>query len=312
MARPRTAARAAVCSADVPTSRAAQPGTAPRDHERALVLLALCGLLWSTAGVLIKLVDWNAAAIWSARSAIAAITLYAIRRPSLARISGAEWRAACALAATTGLFILANKLTTAANAILIQYSAPIWVALLGAWLLGERASRLDWLTIGAVLGGIALFFFEQLTLDHVAGNLVALAAGVAFAFSVTSLRRVALTPGLAGPSDPLRPMVLGNLIGAVIGAPFMLMSAPPGLTGWTALLALGVVQQAAAYLCYAWAIRHATALEATLIVVIEPIMSPVWVAIVFGESPGPWALAGGAIVVGAVTARALISRARSA
>lgn len=292
----------------MPASRAGQPRGATRDHERALALLALCGVLWSTAGVLIKLVDWNVAAIWSARSAIAALALWAIRRPSLARISAAEWRAACALAATTGLFILANKLTTAANAILIQYSAPIWVALFGAWLLGERASRLDWLTIGAVLGGITLFFFEQLTFDHVAGNLVALAAGVAFAANAMAFRKVALSPGAAGPSDPLRPMFLGNLIGAALGAPFMLMSAPPGLTGWTALVALGLVQQAAPYLCYAWAIRHATALEAMLIPVIEPILSPVWVAIVFGERPGPWALAGGAIVVGAVTTRALLGR----
>jgi drug/metabolite transporter (DMT)-like permease len=272
------------------------------------VLLALCGLLWSTAGVLIKFVDWNAAAIWSARSAIAAIALWAIRRPSLERITAAEWRAACALAATTGLFILANKLTTAANAILIQFSAPIWVALLGSWWLGERATRLDWLTIGTVIGGITLFFFEQLTFDHVAGNLVALAAGVASAVNVTSFRKVALTPGLTGPSDPLRPMWLGNVIGAVLGAPFMLISAPPGLTGWTALLALGLIQQAAAYVCYAWAIRHATALEATLLPVIEPIMSPVWVAIVFDERPGSWALVGGAIVVGAITLRALLGR----
>jgi drug/metabolite transporter (DMT)-like permease len=277
-------------------------------HDRALLLLALCGVFWSTAGVLIKLVDWNAAAIWSARSAIAATALYAVRRPSFARISAAEWRAACALAATTGLFIVANKLTTAANAILIQYSAPIWVALLGSWLLGERASRLDWLTIGAVLGGITLFFFEQLTFDHVAGNLVALTAGVAFACSVTALRQVALTPGRAGPSDPLRPLLLGNAIGAVVGAPFMLVSSPPGLTGWGALVALGVIQQAVAYLCYAWAIRHATALEATLVPVLEPILSPVWVAIAFGERPGAWALAGGAIVVGAVTARAWVGR----
>jgi drug/metabolite transporter (DMT)-like permease len=296
-------ARSRILRGAVPTS----PSTR-RDHEQALVLLALCGLFWSTAGVLIKLVDWNVLAIWSARSAIAAAALWAIRRPSLAGISAAEWRAACALAATTGLFILANKLTTAANAILIQYSAPIWVAVFGAWLLGERASRLDWLTIGAVLGGIALFFFEQLTLDHVAGNLIALASGVAFAANAMAFRKVALTPTPTGPSDPLRPMFLGNLLGAALGAPFMLASPPPDVTGWTALLALGVVQQAAAYLCYARAIRHATALEAMLIPVIEPILSPVWVAIAFAERPGPWATVGGAIVVGAVTARALAGR----
>lgn len=283
---------------------------AARDHRQAVALLALCAVLWSTAGVLIKLVEWNPGAIWSTRSAIAAIALWAWRRPSFARISAAEWRGACSLAATTGLFILANKLTTAANAILIQYSAPIWVALLGAWLLGERATRLDWLTIVTVIGGIVLFFFEQLSFDHVAGNLVALGAGVAFAVNVVSFRQVAVTPGATGPSDPLRPMLLGNLIGAVLGAPFALASPPLAATGWGALVALGLFQQAAAYLCYAWAIRHATAIEATLVSVIEPILSPVWVAIAFGERPGPWAVLGGAVVVGAVTARGLILSAR--
>lgn len=287
-------------------SRAPAVRDAARDHRRAVALFALCAVLWSSAGVLIKLVDWNAGAIWSVRSAIAATVLWAWRRPSFARISAAEWRAASSLAATTGLFILSNKLTTAANAILIQYSAPIWVALLGAWVLGERASRLDWLTIVTVIGGIVLFFFEQLSFDHVTGNLVSLCAGVAFAVSVVSFRQVALTPGAIGPSDPLRPMLLGNLIGAALGAPFLFTSPPPGATGWAALAALGLFQQAAAYLCYAWAIRHATAIEATLVSVIEPILSPIWVAIAFGERPGPWAALGGAIVVGAITARGLL------
>lgn len=278
--------------------------TTTRDHERALVLLAACGLFWSTAGVLLKLVAWNAAAIWSVRSAVAAVALGAIWRPSLRGISGAEWRAACALAATTGLFVVANKLTTAANAILIQYSAPIWVALFGAWFLGEPARRRDWLTIAAVLVGIALFFFDQLTLDHVAGNAIALASGVAFAINTMSFRKVAL----AGTGDPMRPMWLGNVIGAVLGAPFALTSAPPDATGWAALVALGLVQQTAAYLCYARAIRHATALEAMLMPVIEPIASPIWVALAFGERPGPWALAGGLIVVGAVTLRGWYGR----
>ncbi len=277
-------------------------------HRTALLLLALCGLFWSTGGLLIKMVDWHPLAIWSARSAICAAMLYAYRRPSFRGISRGEWAAACALAATTGLFIVANKLTTAANAILIQYSAPVWIALFGTWFLGERATRLDWLVIVTVLAGITLFFFEHLTLDHVAGNLVALGAGVAFAFSAMTLRKVAISHTVAVPVDPMRPLILGNLLGAVIGAPFMLMSEPPDATGWAALLALGLVQQGAAYVCYAWAIRHATALEAMLIPVIEPILSPLWVALAYGERPGPWALAGGIIVVGAVTLRAALGR----
>jgi drug/metabolite transporter (DMT)-like permease len=113
------------------------------------------------------------------------------------------------------------------------------------------------------------------------------------------------------PVDPLRPLLLGNLLGAALGAPFMLMSAPPDATGWVALGTLGVVQQAAPYLCYAWAIRHATALEAMLIPVIEPILAPLWVALAVGEQPGRWALVGGGIVVVAVTVRGTVGRGKS-
>jgi drug/metabolite transporter (DMT)-like permease len=281
-------------------------------HRTAILLLALCGLCWSTGGLLIKFVDWHPLAIWSARCAICATMLWLVRRPSLRGIRRGEWAAAVALAATTGSFILANKLTTAANAILIQYSAPVWIALFGTWFLGERATRLDWVTIGLVLGGIALFFQDQLEFDQVAGNLVALGSGVAFAASAMTLRRVALSHTEAAPVDPLRPLLLGNLIGAVVGAPFAFLHAPPDATGWAALLALGVFQQGTAYLFYAWAIRHTTALEAMLIPVIEPILSPIWVALAFGERPGPWALVGGSIVVGAVSLRAIVSaRARA-
>ncbi len=278
--------------------------TTTAEHRRALLLLLACGLFWSTAGVLIKFVDWHPGAIWSARCAIAAVLLYAIRRPSFDAISRAEWGAAIALAATTGLFILANKLTTAANAILIQYSAPVWVALLGRWFLGERTSRLDWLSIGMVLCGVTLFFFDQLSFDHAAGNLVALMAGVAFAFGAMTMRMVGRNPS----SDPIRPLLLGNLMGALLGAPFWLFGDLPDVTGWAALLALGLVQQAAAYFCYAAAVRHATAIEVMLIPVIEPILSPLWVAIAFGEWPSGWALVGGSVVVAAVTLRGVLGR----
>lgn len=274
-----------------------------QEHRRALFLLALTGVFWSTAGVLIKLVDWHPGAIWSARCAIAAVLLYAIRRPSLVGITRAEWGAAVALAATTGLFILANKLTTAANAILIQYSAPIWVALFGRWFLGEKARRIDWLAIVLVLGGSTLFFFDQLSFDHTAGNIVALVAGISFAFGVMTMRMVGRTPG----SDPIRPLLVGNLIGAALGAPFW-SAGLPDAQAWSALLALGLVQQAAAYFCYAYAVRHATAMEVMLIPVIEPILSPLWVAFAFDEWPSRWALLGGSIVVGAVTLRAVLAR----
>ena len=282
--------------------------TTRSEHRRALLLLALCGLFWSSGGLLIKFVHWHPIAIWSARSAFAALLLWIVRRPRLSGITRGEWAAAIALAATTALFIVANKLTTAANAILIQYSAPIWIALLGRWFLGERVSRLDWLTIVLVLGGIVLFFADELAPGYAAGNLVALAAGIAFAFSTMTLRRVALAHTDDRPVDPLRPVLLGNALAAVLGSPFLFLDAPPGPDGWAALVALGVVQQGAAYLAFGWAVRHATALETMLIPIMEPILSPLWVALAVSEIPGPWALLGGAIVVGSVAARAVLAR----
>lgn len=288
--------------------------TSQAERTRALMLLALCGVFWSSAGVLIKFVSWHPLAIWSVRCAISGAALYAITRPSLRGLTRAEWGVAVTHAATTGLFIAANKLTTPANAILIQYSAPVWVAMFGAWMLNERARRADWLTIVVVLSGIALFFLDQLEFSHMLGNGIALLAGMVFALNTMLLRLISARAVVAPAArrNPLRAVVVGNMLGAVIGAPFCFMHAAPDATGWLALLGLGLVQQTAAYLCYGWAIRRVTALEGLLVPIVEPILSPIWVMAIFGQRPSHWALLGGVIVVGAVTARAVLSLRRPA
>lgn len=272
------------------------------DRTSAVLALVLVGVLWSTAGVLIKLVPWSPLAIWSARSAIAALVLIAVARPSWRGITRHELAAGFALAATTALFVAANKYTTAANAILIQYSSPAWVALLGAWLVRERASRADWLTIAAALVGVVLFFVDRLTLSHTFGNLLAVAAGIAFAAHAVLMRKLALLG-----QSTLRAIIVGHLLAAVLGAPALLSSSQLGAEGLGAILALGFLQQALPGLAYAWAMRRVTAMEGMLLPTIEPILSPVWVWLVFGEQPGRWALLGGVIVVGAVTARAALA-----
>jgi drug/metabolite transporter (DMT)-like permease len=272
------------------------------DRARAVLVLVAVGLLWSTAGALIKYVAWPATAIWCLRSGIAAVVLIAVFRPSWRGITRTEWMSAIALAATTGLFILANKWTTAANAILIQYSAPAWAVLFGAWWLHERATRLDAITIALALAGVGLFFMDQLALDHVRGNVVALIAGVTFATNVVLLRKIALD----GEGSALRAMILGHVIAAVIGLPFLITAPPLSAEGWGAILALGLLQQALPTVLYAWAIQRVTAVEGLLIPIIEPIASPLLVWLAHGESPGGWALVGGAIVIGAITMRGLV------
>ncbi|MDS4022634.1 MAG: DMT family transporter [Candidatus Competibacter sp.] len=266
-------------------------------HRRALLFLVATALLWSLGGVLIKWVDWNPVAIAGTRSLIgAALVGLAFRHElrfdgSLAQIGGAV-----AYAGTVVLFVIANKLTTAANAILLQYTAPIYVALFGPWFLGERASRRDWMILLVMMGGMVLFFLDDLSLDGYLGNGVALASGLCFAWLTLFLRRQ--KDGFPVPS-----LLLGNLLAGVIGLPFMFQSMPD-LSSWVGLLLLGVVQLGLPYILYALALRHVTAVEGILIPMIEPVLNPVWVFLMMGEAPSPWAIVGGAIILGAVIFRA--------
>lgn len=267
-------------------------------HRRSVLLLVAAALCWSLAGVLFKHLAWSGLAAGAGRGLIAAVFLILVCGRSLRFTwSPLQLGAAVAYAACTILFALANKLTTAANAILLQYTAPVWVALLGAWLLRERATRADWVTIFVVLGGLALFVYDGLRLQNLGGMLVALSSGVAFAFMTVLLRK-------QKDASPVESIILGNLIGFAIGLPALLAAPPLPPSGWLVLGLLGVVQLGLSYLLYARAIRHVTALEAVLIPVLEPILNPLWVLLAVGERPSGWSLLGGAIVLGAVTLRA--------
>ncbi len=270
-------------------------------HTRSLAQLMLAALCWSLGGVLIKNVDWPPLAVAGGRGLIAAAFLGATSRGLKFRWSPVQLGAAVAYAATTVLFVVANKLTTAANAILLQYTAPVWIALFGAWFLGERATRADWLTVGAVLAGMALFFADGLQFSGVTGNVFALASGVSFAAMILMLSR----QKNSGP--PLESIILGNLIAFAIGLPFMVRAPLPSAGGLGALMVLGVVQLGVSYWLYARALRHVTALEAVLVPVVEPILNPLWVLLALGEKPSGLALVGGVIVLTAVTLRAVAS-----
>ena len=266
-------------------------------HARAVGLMAAAALCWSLGGLLIKSVAWPPLAVAGGRGFIAAAFLAVFAPRFRFTWSAAQIGGAVAYAATTILFVTATKLTTAANAILLQYTAPVWIALFGAWFLGERATRADWLTIAIVFGGMGLFFCDDLRLAGFAGNLIALASGVAFAAMTLLLRKQKDTSAEES-------IFLGNLLAGVVGLPFMFSAQTfPSVRGWIALALLGVVQLGVSYLLYARAIRHITALEAVLIPVIEPILNPIWVLLALGERPGPLSLLGGVIVLSAVTAR---------
>ena len=270
-------------------------------HTRSVGLLVGASLCWSIAGVLFKYVEWPGLAAASGRGLIAGLFLLVVCWRSLRFTwSPMQLAAAAVYAACTLLFAMANKMTTAANAILLQYTAPMWAALLGAWFLHERPTKGDWLTIAVVFGGLGLFLYDGLQLGQLAGILVAIASGIGFAGVPIMLRKQP-----AG--STVEPLILGNLLGALIGLPALLSAPALPASGWGALVLLGVVQLGLAYLLYSRAIRHVTALEAVLIPVLEPVLNPLWVMLAVGERPSARSLVGGAIVLGAVLARAIVS-----
>ena len=158
-------------------------------HYRAVGLALAASILWSSGGLFIKWVTWNPLAISGARSAIAIVVLLIALRRVQFSWSFAQVGGAVAYTVTVTLFVVATKLTTSANAILLQYTAPVYAALFGAWFLGERISWLDWATIAVVIGGMILFFFDRLTPGGMLGNVLAITSGVTYAGLVTFLRK---------------------------------------------------------------------------------------------------------------------------
>jgi len=265
----------------------------------AVILLLITAVLWSSGGVLIKFISWNTIAIAGMRSAIASLIMIAVVGTPKLTWSKVQIGGAIAYMATVVLFVMATKLTSAANAILLQYTGPIYVALFGRWFLGERTTRLDWITIGVVLLGMTMFFMDSLTADGMLGNSIAIASGVAFAWLALFLRK----QKAERPEDSI---ILGNWLAALIAVPFMVSNGMPSAESWIGLILLGVVQLGFSYILYARAIRHVTALEALLIPIVEPILNPVWALLLIGEKPGTYAIFGGIVVISAITLRGIL------
>ncbi|MCJ7499813.1 DMT family transporter [bacterium] len=266
-------------------------------RKNAILLLLGAALCWSLGGVLIKWVDWNPMAIAGARSSIAAVVVWAAFPRMKFTWSAYQIAGALAYAATMITFVVATRMSTAANAVLLQYTAPAWVALFSAWFLKERVRRSDWATISIVLGGIVLFFMDRLTFSGFWGNLAAIASGFSFGWVFLLFRR---QKELA----PYGSLFLGNVLAGVICLPWMLQDVPDP-KGVLGLVLLGVVQIGLAYILYSVASRHVRAIEAALILLLEPLLNPVWTFLAIGEVPGPWAMVGGAIILGVITFQAI-------
>ena len=259
-------------------------------------MMLASALLFSTGGTFVKLMpDLPALAINGARCTIAGLMVLAYLKATggKLKITKGTLLGAFCISATTNLFIFANKLTTAANTILIQFAAPIFIILLTMLLFRERPRRLDIITCFAVFAGIALFFLDSLGTGRMLGNILALISAVTYA-GVFLMNRI---PG----GDSFSSAILGHLTSGLIGIPVLLGHGAVEPQNITLLVAMGVFQMGLGYVCFCIGIKKTAPVSASLISGVEPIANPLLVALVVDEIISPASAVGGVIVVGSIT-----------
>jgi drug/metabolite transporter (DMT)-like permease len=262
------------------------------ERRKAILFLMLAAILWSTSGVLVKVIDWQPMAILAGRSLFTSFVflVYLRRIPT----KWTRWKVLAAVASilTQFLFVTSTKLTTAANAIFLQYTAPIYVVLLAFWFLREKPSRTDWVSMVIIFLGLLLFFGDKLSTEGFYGNILAVLSGVTSALMVVSFR--AQKDG-----TPAESILIASLLMTIFGFPFILQETWT-VTNWLIIAYLGVFQIGLAFVFFTKGIKHIPALEANLVGTLEPVLNPLWVFLFLGESMGSFALIGGLVVLGGV------------
>lgn len=269
--------------------------------RRGMGFIASAAVLWSSSGLFIKLLPLGPMTIAGARSGVAALTMLAVlwargeRR--ILRLDSLTFGAAAVYTGVLTLFVMATKLTTAANAIFLQFSAPIYLLFLEPLVLKTPFRRRDLVAVAACLACLGLFFLGKLQAGHLLGNLLALASGLCLAvFTLLLKMRHQRFPE----DHPAGPIVLGNLLVAVVCLPWL--GSLASITGPQAsmLLYLGVFQIGFAYLLFSAGVRQSSATAAVIISTLEAVLNPVWVFLGIGERPSPLALLGGLAMLGLI------------
>ena len=266
----------------------ARTGRPARRPARKLVFAA--ALFMSIGGLCVKMIPWQALSINSFRSLLSVVVLLAFARLShhRLRLSPGVLLGGLAVFGATTLYTVANKMTTAGNAVLLQFTAPIFVILFSWLVFREKPHRRDIVACLCVFGGVCCFFLDSLGSGRLAGDVVAVIAGVSYCW-VFMMNKL---PG----ADPLCSAILGHGLGGLVGLPSLVQESQFTPTALTCGVLLGVVQMGLAYACLTTGIRYVKPVTASLVTGIEPVLNPILVALVVGEVLTPLALVGGAIV----------------
>ena len=254
--------------------------------------LLLTGILWSTSGLLIKLLSWNPMVIASLRSLFAAATMILYMRKKII-INRRTVLGALPLTVAMILFIVANKLTTAANAIMLEYTSPVFTLIISALALRTRIHKREIFVVVMAMAGISLFFIEKVSVGGMLGNVLALLSGVSYA----GMYFFSSTYG----DEAMHAIILGHLFCFMIGLPFIFTEHTQfSFASAGAVIAMGIFQLGLPCILFASLMKHTTPFKGVIITMVEPLLNPVWVYFGTGEIPGVLAIIGGAVVIGAI------------
>lgn len=273
-------------------------------RKNGIIEMLICATLWSIAGIFMKLLPWNGFAVASLRSMFAGLTIaiYMFLSKRKLKISRKTIVSGVLTGCVYTCFACANKLTTAANAIVLQFTSPVFIVIFSALFSHKKISRLEFITVVLTLAGIALFFFDKLESGYIMGNIVAIGAGMFMA-------GMFLTVGDLEGDARFTAILIGQSFTFLIGLPFVLTTHPEITFVTVGVVAiLGVFQLGIAYILYIKASESCPPLACCLLGGLEPLLNPVWVMLFDGETPGIYAFFGGIIVIVTVTLYLIKSR----
>lgn len=275
------------------------------DKRKGELMMVACGVLWSMSGITMKYIEWSPLLIVGGRGVFSAVIIYVSMMMSgySLKVTKKSLGIAFLTFMNLVLFVSANKYTTAANAIVLQYTAPVFVLLVTAFVLKRKLKPFEILTVLAALFGIILFFMDQVSGNGLSGNIMAVASGFFMGIMY------AVTGEIKDDGERISGLVLGHSALALICIPIgAVLTDPANITLLPILLVvfLGVVQMGIPYSLYGRATALISGVEVSLISMIEPILNPIWVALIYGEVPGSRALIGAVLIIGAVIAYTVI------
>lgn len=268
------------------------------EHQKGIIAVLIAAVLWSSGGIFIKLVTLHPMQISFFRGIFAAIVFAVIFRKKAFIFNGMTFVNGIFYAAILILFVIATKLTTAANAIFLQYTAPIYVLIFEPLINKTELKRINVITIFVCFAGMILFFMGELSLTHVEGNIVALLSGIAFAAFLIGMRN--------NKHDyQFSTIFYGNIIITLACIPTLGSLNALTMSDLLMVAFLGIFQIGIAYAIFTYGLKRVFAIEASLIAMIEPVLNPVWVLIWYGEVPSFLAIVGGLMIISIIVLRTL-------